>query len=254
MAIDHISNEAMRSYLLGRLPDDQATALEEEYFSNRDFFLKIQSEETALIVDYLDGKLSSADKQHFEDRYLQVPLLQRKVEEVRRQRNTLKPALHPSIWTGWRVAFALAAVLVFGLGISVYRLRVTNQHGSLAGNSQTHSVIAIRISPGLTKGSDSTPTQIEPPSDGSTVNLILELPGRSAPAQCQVRISLMGPDGHWAPVWTSSGLLTSSADGNGQVLTLQIDGALQHPGDYSVDAWSPDGEVRETYSYQVKRN
>jgi len=104
MAMDHISNESMRSYLLGQLPDDQAAVLEEEYFSNREVFLKIQSVETALIADYLDGGLSFAEKQRFESRYLQTPLLKKKVEAVRQQRNAVKPSVQPSIWTSWRLA------------------------------------------------------------------------------------------------------------------------------------------------------
>lgn len=254
MTMDHISDKAMRSYLLGQLRDDQAAALEEEYFSNRDCLLKIQTAETALIADYLDGTLTSAEKQRFEDRYLKVPLLQKKVEDVRRQRNALKPAPQP-ISRGWRIAFALAVVFVIGLGIWVYRLKTAGPPGIAAGilPSQVHSVIGVRISPGQTKGENTKQVQFLAPESGSTINLILELPGQFSPVQCQVRIFLVGSNRDWVPVWSSTEPLSSSRDGDSQVLTLQIGGSLLQPGDYVVEVKSPDGQVQEEYVYRVNR-
>ena len=254
MPMDHISNESMRSYLLGKLSDDEAAALEEEYFTNRDYFLKIQAEEKTLIADYLDGKLPSADKRHFESRYLQVPLLQRKVEEVRRQRSAPKPATQPSARISWRVALAFASILLLGFGISVYRSYWSKPPELVSRNQppQAHSVTAIRISPGSVKGPNSTTAQFEPPSSGSTVNLVLELPGQASPAQCHVRISMVDSNGRWVPVWDNPEPLVSSESGQGQVLTLQIGGSMLRPGDYVAEARTPDGKVRETYVYRIK--
>ena len=254
MPMDHISNEFMRSYLLGKLSDDEAAALEEEYFTNRDYFLKIQAEEKTLIADYLDGKLPSADKQYFESRYLQVPLLQSKVDEVRRQRSAPTSATRPSVWNSWHVAFALASMLLFGFGIWVYRSHLAKPPELVARDQppQTHPAIAIRISPGSTKGPGSTTAQFGPPSNGSTINLILELPGQSSPVRCQMRISMVDSNGRWVPVWDSPESLVSSDSGKGQVLTLQMGGSLLRPGDYVAEAWTPDGKVRETYVYRIK--
>ena len=139
--------------MLGKLSDDEAASLEEEYFTNRDYFLKIQAEEKTLIADYLDGKLQSADKHYFESRYLQVPLLQRKVEEVRRQRSAPKPATQPSARISCRVALAFASILLLGFGISAYRSYWSKPPELVSRNQppQAHSVIAIRISPGSVK-------------------------------------------------------------------------------------------------------
>jgi len=68
--MDHKSHEAMRAYLLGLLSDDQAASLEEEYFVSRALFLRVQSEETVLIADYLDDRLRGREKRGFETRYL----------------------------------------------------------------------------------------------------------------------------------------------------------------------------------------
>ncbi len=255
MPMDHISNESMRSYLLGKLSDDEAAALEEEYFTNRDYFLKIQAEEKTLIADYLDGKLPSADKQYFESRYLQVPLLQRKVEEVRRQRSAPKPATQPSAGISWRMALAFASILLLGFGISIYRSYWSKPPELVARDQppQAHSV-AIRISPGSVKGPNSTTAQFEPPISGSTVNLILELPGQASPIRYQVRISMVDSNGHLMSVWDRPEPLVSPESGQGQVLTLQIAGSLLRPGDYVAEARTPDGTVRETYVYRIKVN
>jgi hypothetical protein len=255
MPMDHISNESMRSYLLGQLSDDEATALEEEYFINRDSLLKIQAAETALIADYLDGSLRPAEKQHFESRYLHVPLLQRKVEEVRQQRRMPRPVAQPSIWINWRVAFAIASILVLAFGILAYRSHLATPPELVARNQppETHSVIAIRISPGSVKGINSKPAQFNPPMSDSAISLVLELPGQSSSARCRVRISRVNSGGRWVPVWTSPQPLVSSVDGDGQALTVRLDNALVQPGDYVVQTTSSDSGISETYLYRVNK-
>jgi len=242
----------MRAYLLGQLPDDQAAAFEEEYFVNRAFFLKVQSEETALIADYLDGSLLPAEKQCFESRYLEIPELQRKVEQARRQRIPVQMVAQPSIWTGWRLAFVAASILLVGLGIWVYRSHLTAQPESVAGvQTGLQSAVTIYISPGSTKGPDSKPAQFEPPTSGSTISLVLELPGQSLPVRCHVRISIVKPDGRWNPVWNSPEPVVSTPAGDRQVLTLPLSSSLFQPGDYVVQVWASDDGVHETYVYQV---
>src|ERR1035441_7497471 len=59
--------------------------IEERYFTDRAFFLSVQSVETALIEDYLSERLSPSSKKRFESRYLAVPELRRRVDEVRKK-------------------------------------------------------------------------------------------------------------------------------------------------------------------------
>lgn len=127
MHTDHKSIETMRAYLLGRLPEDEASALEQEYFVNRPFLLKLQSEETALIEDYLDGNLGPAERQSFEKQYLQLPELQRKVEQVRGERRALVQTANPPLWGSWRLGLAAALVVLLGVGIWIYHLRTKEQ-------------------------------------------------------------------------------------------------------------------------------
>jgi len=252
MPMDHISNESMRAYLLGQLPDDQATPVEEEYFVNRAFFLKMQSEETALIADYLDGSLGPAETQHFESRYLHVPELQRKLEEVRRRREASQPPARPLIWPSWRLAFAAALIVVLGFGLWAYRSRLGRPEliagGQLPGSQ---SARPIYLSPDIAKGSGSLQIQFEQPAGDSILSLILELPGQRPMVRCQARISMIRPNGRWDPVWNSPEPIVSVAAGGSQTLTLTLSSSFFHPGDYVVQVWSTDGGIRETYVYRV---
>ena len=114
MKYDKKSDKAIRAYLLGLLPEDEATALEEEYFVDRQSFHRLQSEESALIVDYLDRHLHGRENEIFESRYLHVPELQRKVEDVRQQRLAVKSSTRPFTWLRWGLALAVLVLLLGG--------------------------------------------------------------------------------------------------------------------------------------------
>jgi len=251
--MDHISNEFMKAYLLGQLPEDQAAVLEEKYFTNREFFLQVQSAETALISDYLDGSLSSVERHCFESRSLQVPLLQGKVEEVRRQRAAQPPAAHTSMWPHVRLAFGISIALVLGLGVWLYRSRTGNPPNAGRMQPQVQSVITVHLTPDLVKGPGEQQAQFEPAARGATINLVLELPAQSSPVQCQVKISRVNADESRTAMWNSPEPILSSPESNFQALTLQIGGSLLEPGDYIAEAWTAGGKVQETYSYRIRK-
>jgi curli biogenesis system outer membrane secretion channel CsgG len=117
METQHKSIGSMRAYLLGVLPDDEATALEEDYFVDRKSLHRLQTEEAALIIDYLDGRLGKKESQLFEGRYLRVPELHRKVEAVRHARRALPMQSKRALWMRWSIAAAAALALVLGLGV-----------------------------------------------------------------------------------------------------------------------------------------
>lgn len=278
MASDHTSPEAMRAYLLGLLSDDQAAALEQEYFVNRSFFLKVQSAETALINDYLENRLTDLQRQRFEKLYLEVPDLRRKVEEARRLAAHSQP-VRRLVWMNLRLSLAVALVLVLALGIWIYHSRIT-KHAELAG--QMHSptkpssavaspegVFAVYLAPGITKGTNSRPVQFEQPGAGSTLDLILELPGQTSSVERTVEISIVKPDDSLGLVWSSPGPIKSSSaepqqslptlagsvqhNQATQTLVLSLPGSLFQPGDYLVNAAENHGGNHEIYAYRVIR-
>lgn len=123
------------SYLLGTLPEAEQERLEEQYFSDDDFFDWLLNLEDQLIHDYLNGQLSAIDRQHFEGRFLTLPARQRKVElarqlqqaarerqEIHRPRPEQKPSflagllnwLRPDPVTGLAAALAMLLIGLIG--------------------------------------------------------------------------------------------------------------------------------------------
>src|ERR1700733_14241433 len=72
----HNSAESVKSYLLGTLDEREAEAIELQYFSDPRFLELIKGIEKELIAEYFQGRLSSAQKELFEERYrLKIPEL-----------------------------------------------------------------------------------------------------------------------------------------------------------------------------------
>ena len=243
----------MRAYLLGALPEDQASAVEQEYFSNRSFFLQVLSEEMSLIADYLDGHLTETDRRRFEARYLQQPDLRRKVEDVRFQR-AAAPETRPGFsWTGWHLALAAGLVFVAGIGGWVYHQRRVSQEPPLVAQSRPVALgeITVNLSPGIVKGKDSRMAQFELPTANTKVRLLLELPGQSSSISGGVALSAIDAEGHWNRVWSSPKSVESTATRGGQQLTLLLDGSLFHRADYMIEITAPERRVREVYVFRV---
>jgi len=259
MPREHISNEVMRAYLLGQLPVDQADALEAEYFADRAVFLRTRSVETSMIVEYLEGTLSPFEKRLFEGRYLKVPELQRRVQEVKHLRENQFPATRPWFSTVWRPALAAALALVIGIGMWLYlsgrkQHDEANAHQPIPTNQNPDKpvvpVVAVFISPGLSKGPGSTAVQIEQPSPAAMVNLVLELPGQQSPVRARVRVSIVKADKRQELVWDNPAVASEAVNG-GQALRLQLPGSVLVPGDYLIQAAAPGEVIRETYVCHV---
>lgn len=266
--MDHISHDAMRAYLLGLLSDDQAAILEEQYFVNRAIFLQVQSEEAALISDYIEGRLRGREKQSFELRYLQAPHLRSKVEEIRKRSEAALPVIRQSLWTSPRLAFAAILALIMGLGIWIYYSRLNDQTKSDAHNREPVSVpasqgreFAVYLTPGITKGAGSVGAHFPQPQIQDTIRLILELPGEAARVQRTVQVFRIKPDGTLDKIWKIPDPMLSTLSHRGaglisttptfQALSLQLPGSLLLPGDYLIKTSTTDGRIHETYEYRV---
>jgi tetratricopeptide (TPR) repeat protein len=71
--------EAIKQYLLGRLPEDEKTRLEERLLTDDDFFERLNLAEDELIDEYLAGELDAENRQRFDKHFLAAPERQRKV-------------------------------------------------------------------------------------------------------------------------------------------------------------------------------
>ena len=103
--------EAIRRYLLGTAPPEERSALENRYLSDASLFEELTEAENDLIDAYVRGKLSGADRQEFERRYLSSPRGQTKVQfagalaAVAREGQSAQPFERPSFFERWSLFF-----------------------------------------------------------------------------------------------------------------------------------------------------
>lgn len=83
MGEDAPSDETLIRYLLGQLSEHDQSQLEEEYFSDDGAFERLCALEDELIDRYVRGKLSGAQRERFEKRFLQSPQQQKRIEFAR---------------------------------------------------------------------------------------------------------------------------------------------------------------------------
>lgn len=244
-----MSSEAVRSYLLGMLEETLAVSMEEKYFTDRRFFLFVQSVETGLIEDYLAGRLTPVLKSRFEARYLEVPELRRRLGEVRDAQARKAAAFGGLRRPRLVMAVALALLCVAGMGVWTSRRRAPIAALPAA---PVHPLLAtLSLSPGLLKGESTPLARFTPSSKSGDVLLLLELPGQTVPRLCSVQLSLLTSKGQWKTVWAASEPVWSEAPPQAPRLAVRVDAALLVRGDYLVEVAGVANPLRETYSLRV---
>ena len=112
----------LRDYLLGRFSEEEATALEERFFSEEAAFDELVLAEDDLIDDYLDEQLSVEDRRGFEARMQERPELVQRLEARRVLTRALRRRAASSGRRGWRIpllglaAAAAVALVVYRVG------------------------------------------------------------------------------------------------------------------------------------------
>src|SRR5580658_9504993 len=201
--------EKVRTYLLGALGEDHAAQLEQRYFADPKFFEEVWSIEEELIAKYLRGRLSPADREKFEARYLQIPALRKRLDEVRA---SLTATRRPVLWR-WAAAGAAALCMAVLLGWWVLeRHSPAPVEVSKEAPAVQVALLDVHLTPGLIKGDAARQSEFAPPSGGK-VRISFELPGKTASVQCQVTLSIIGADGRGDRVWTSPSTVSEPADG-----------------------------------------
>lgn len=141
----------MRRYLLGDLPQEERTRLEERYSADAEVFEEALATENDLIDSYVRGELTEVEKQKFEGEYFKSPQRRERVEFARALRQVSVsatqaiPAQQVSPWTkiwnffpvqhaaSWRALAVGAVVVVAGgswLMVQNHKLRVDLQQAS----------------------------------------------------------------------------------------------------------------------------
>lgn len=139
MIQENLHNETeIRRFLLGEMPPDARTALEEKFFADESLFEQIRLTEDELIESYVRGTLSTAEKANFEREFLSTELRRKRVRfagamldklagqnEIAAAKKTETAAVNPSVWDKLanffnqpKLAFGGAAfallILIFG--------------------------------------------------------------------------------------------------------------------------------------------
>lgn len=243
MNSEHIETMTVKRYLLGTLPDTEASAIEERYFTNPLFFSQLRGAEIDLISTYLDGKLSPEEHARFEDRYLSAPALQAMVERVRAQRAGTVPAA-----PGRRrlaVASAIAVIV-----IAVLLLRQERHPPQSAALHPPAAGITLFLEPGVTMGPASQSKLLKVPGSVAPVSLVLELPGETSSADYVARLRNVDADRTQPALWTSTPTRSVPRQG-GQQITVTLDSSIFAPGDYILELETQGGTVRETYMFKT---
>ena len=266
-----VSNQLLlRRYLLGDLPDEQAQRFEEEFFADDEQFSELLAAEDDLIDAFLEKRLSAADRQRFESRFLTTERGRQKIALG----SLLRPALREqSVAMPWIAVAAIVAVLVIAAGL-VRELATTRSHideleheraslrsGMAALTTQmkqlqtaaAHSpeppkVFSIMLQ-GLERGTSSATMIL--PADAAAADLWLVLPRDAYP---RYSATLQTVDG--APLWHQSSLTSRPVDGRKGIL-LQVPASMLQPHTFTiaVSGEKPDGtrEPVEDFSFTIRR-
>jgi hypothetical protein len=231
------------------LGEKSTVSLEERYFTDRRFFLFVQAVETALIQDYLAGRLAPSVKSRFEARYLSVPELRLRLEEVRGTQT--RPHVPRRKIPDARLLMA-AVILVCVGGAALWIYHNHTRFDSLPTSTPARPVLAtLSLSPGLLKGDGVEPARLAPVSRKGDVAFILELPGQDLETLCSAKLSRALPDGLWVSVWSTPQPVWSRTSQREQQLTLRVDTSVLTRGDYLLEVVGNGSKVRETYSFRV---
>lgn len=203
MQVDSKDQERLRQYLLGRLPLEERPPLEERLLTDGEFFEELLIAEDELVDDYLSGEQSEAEREGFETYFCVAPERRQKVRFARALKkyvnNTAEAETEdlvaapvprsepiPALATdeGKRpffsflprnpiLAYSLAATLILIIGaVSWMALnRLKNP-----GPEEPGQVLAVVLTPGLTRDGGRDITKISIPPDIGTLQLRLELP------------------------------------------------------------------------------
>jgi len=237
----------VRAYLLGLLDETEAAQIEERYFADNAYFQWVRDVETELIGQYLAGRLKRPDRNRFESRYLTVPEMRKRLEEVRAAGPV---APRQSFRLRWYAAAAGVALVISVPSVWLYWQGhgATPPHTPNPAPPRPPLILAVHLSPGVSKGASAGMEFVQPA--GGRVRLSLELPGRTTPVDCRVDVALVAPGGEHETVWTSPAALSHAA-GSGSSVEVELEAAALRPGDYVVTVSDPQRATLETYVFRV---
>ena len=285
MQLDLKEQESLRQYLLGSLPEEEISALEERLLTEADFYEELLVVEDELIDQYLSGEQSPAEREKFESHFSQAPERQRKVRFARTLQKYLsntseseaceesdqespepaiavEPIVSPPVSPIVPIAkkrpffsflpsnpplnYALAAVLALVVGGASWMAvsRLMNPASREPGQ-----VLAVILTPGLSRSGDRGDTKISIPAGTGTLQLQLEL---SKTDYRSYHAELLTSE---RAKLAASENLKPETTGAKKFITMPVSASLLKRDDYQVklSGLRPDGNFEDvaTYTFRV---
>jgi hypothetical protein len=272
--------EAIRQYLLGQLPTEESSQIEERLLTDAAFYEELLIAEDELVDDYLAGELSDSDRKSCETLFLLTPERQQKIrfaltlkkyvnavgqtqpgesiaideiskdaDEVPDRSPKKRPFLSLLPFGNPIVSYSFAAaVLLIVAGIAL----IVVKNWTSPTPHEPGKILAVALSPGLSRDESGTINEITIPPGTDAVQLKLRISGD---VQYQsYRASLQTSDG--VEKLRVSDLKTTATE-NSVIVQLQAAAGLLTRGDYYVklSGLNPRGEYDDVgrYSFRVTR-
>ncbi len=209
------------AYLLGELPDDRASQLEDEAFDNDERFEELRAYEVELMDAYLSGELSKARRDRFDTKLKSDPELRARLNTARAFQ--LKAKAQPVKKESWFAKlFSTRLVFAAGLAVAVLLVMVLWPRPVM-----TDSEVSLRP---LTVRAQGDARTLKVGHSTRTVKLELSLDGE--PARASWNVVVKGPSGEvWQGAPVKADAVAVQAEVPGSVFTsgrhsivLQSDG------------------------------
>ena len=257
------TQQAIRQYLLGILPQDQAEELEERLLIDGELYEELLIAEDELVDQFLSGELPDGERETVETHFLRVPGRQEQllfaralkkyvstngpqaVKNAGAQQKTVDegrswlPRLFPRYPAlAFSLAGALVLIIVGGIWLAS---RISNRP------NEPQAVWAIELTPGLQRDEGGIKS-FAIPANIDAVRLQLDLPEGQYQSYEAIVLDVDGRS-----VTTRKNLKAQSANGH-QIVLLDVEAALLTPGDYRVklSGLSVSGSLESLGSYPFK--
>jgi hypothetical protein len=236
----------LRTYFLGGLPEDEASALDERLFVDDQLLHNLEEERELLIEEYVRGVLPADQVQQFREQCSRSPELQQRAKEMQALVDALgrleeaSPLPHRAGWlprsAGWLLPVALAGGLCAVTTLYIHEFRANRSLGDQIRTSQARVIQPQEVIVGQTsviflaanvmRGATSLP-RIRIPAAALRIELQVEV--RDADLNRGIwTVTIWQAD---QPVWMSARVPLRRI---GQVtfLDLQVDSAVLSPNRY----------------------
>jgi hypothetical protein len=257
------TQQAIRQYLLGILPQDQAVELEERLLSDGELYEELLIAEDELVDQFLSGEMPDGERETVETHFLRAPGRQEQllfarvlkkyvstngpqaVSKPRAQQKTVDegrswlPRLFPRYPAlAFSLTGALVLIIVGGIWLAS---RISNRP------HEPQTVWAIELTPGLQRDEGGT-KKFAIPANVDAVRLQLDLPEGQYQSYEAIVLDVDGRS-----VTTRKNLKAQSANGH-QIVPLDVEPALLSPGDYRVklSGLSASGSLESLGSYPFR--